>query len=169
VDKLVLIDTRANPDTQQDNLAPDISVYATDNIPDANAKTNFSKMELFVELKFAETSDPFRDPKEPQAKSFRFKNDSDVSQLNCSQLCSYATAHAGLSFASTPSPYLFADDLQDSFVGIVVAQLLLGALTTSKIRISLHTFSGVTHISIIANADTTLPSHQQIQHVEKCL
>src|SRR6266436_6065199 len=71
----------------------------------------------------------------------------------------------GLSFASTPSPYLFADDLQDSFVGIAAARLLLGASTTSKIRISLRTFSGVTHISIIANADTTLPSHQHHRRI----
>ena len=33
-------------------------------------------------------------------------NDSDVSRLNRGQLCSYAAAHVGLSFASTPSPYL---------------------------------------------------------------
>src|SRR5882672_355874 len=165
VDKLVLVDTPANPDAQRDNLVPDISVYAAGNIPDANAKTDFSKMELFVELKFAETSDPFRDPKEPQAKSCRFENVSDVSQLNRSQLCSYATAHAGLSFASTPSPYLFADDLQDSFVGIAAARLLLGASTTSKIRISLRTFSGVTHISIIASVDTTFPSHQHRRRI----
>src|ERR1700691_1540339 len=101
MDKLVLVDTHANPDTQWDNLAPDISVYADDNVPDADAKTDFSKMELFVELKFAETSDPFRDPKDPlqpQAENFHFENDSDVSQLNRGQLCSYAAAHAGSQF-----------------------------------------------------------------------
>jgi hypothetical protein len=64
MDKLVLVDTHANPDGQRYNLAPDISVYADDNVPDADAKTNLSKMELSVKLKFAETSDPFRDPKE---------------------------------------------------------------------------------------------------------
>jgi hypothetical protein len=63
VDKLVLVDTHANGDVQRDNLAPDISVYAVDNVPDADAKTDFPRMELFVELKFAETSDPFHDPK----------------------------------------------------------------------------------------------------------
>jgi len=102
VDKLVLVDTHANPDAQRDNLAPDISVYAADNVPDADAKTDFSRMELFVELKFAETSDPFRDPKDPrrpQAENFRFKNDSsEVSRLNRGQLCSYAAAHAGSQF-----------------------------------------------------------------------
>ena len=92
MDKLVLVDTHANGDALRDNLAPDISVYAADNIPDADAKTDFSRMELFVELKFAETSDPFRDPKgprRPQAEDFRFENDSEVSQLNHGQLCSY--------------------------------------------------------------------------------
>jgi hypothetical protein len=99
--KLVHVDTHANPDTQWDNLAPDISIYADDNVPDADAKTDFSKMELFVELKFAETSDPFRDPKDPrqpQVDKFCFENVSDVSRLNRGQLCSYAAAHAGSQF-----------------------------------------------------------------------
>jgi len=57
---LVLIDTHANPDTQWDNLTPDISVYVDNNLPDADAKMDFSKMELFIELKPVETSDlPF--------------------------------------------------------------------------------------------------------------
>ena len=80
---MVLVDTYANPDPQRDNLVPDISVYANDDVPDAGTKTDFSKMELFVELKFAETSDPFRDPKDPrqpQAGSFRFENVSDISR-----------------------------------------------------------------------------------------
>jgi len=100
-DKLVLIDPHANPDTQRDNLAPDISVYADSNVPDADAKTDFSKMELFIELKLAETSDPFRDPKDPlqpQAENFRFENYSDVSRFNRGQLCSYAVAHARSQF-----------------------------------------------------------------------
>ena len=82
----------------RDNLAPDISVYAANDVPDADAKTEFSRMELFVEPKFAETSDPFRDPKEPRVKNFRFKNDSEVSQLNRGQLCSYTAAHTGSQF-----------------------------------------------------------------------
>jgi hypothetical protein len=101
VDKLVLVDTHANPDALRDNLAPDISLYAADNVPDADTKTDFSKMELFIEFKFAETSDPFRDPKDPrrpQADNFRFENASDVSRLNRGQLCSYVAAHAGSQF-----------------------------------------------------------------------
>jgi hypothetical protein len=62
---LVLVDTHANTDTQRDNLAPDISVYADDNVPDADAKMDFFKMVLFIELELAETSDPFRDPEDP--------------------------------------------------------------------------------------------------------
>ena len=66
MDKLVLVDTHAIGDVQRDNLAPDISVYAVDNVPDTDAKTDFSRMKLFVELKFAEISNPFRDPKDPR-------------------------------------------------------------------------------------------------------
>src|SRR6266436_4822708 len=36
----------------------------------------------------------------------------------------------GLSFASTPSPYRYTNDLQDLFVGIAAARLLPGASTT---------------------------------------
>ena len=91
---MVLIDTHANPDTQRDSLAPDISVYANNNVPEADAKTDFSKMELFIELKLAEASDPFRDPKDPlDPKDFRFENDSDDARLVRGQLASYAAAH----------------------------------------------------------------------------
>ena len=75
---------------------PDISVYADDDVPDADIKTDFSKMELFIELKFGETSNLFQDPKDPwqpQADNFHFENASDVSRLNRGQLCSYAAAH----------------------------------------------------------------------------
>ena len=71
----------------------------------------------------------------------------------------------GLSFASTPSPYLYADDLQDSSAEIAAVRLLPGGSTTSKNRISSPTFSGVTHISIIASADTILPSHQHLRRI----
>jgi hypothetical protein len=97
----VLIDTHTNPDTQRDNLVPDISVYADDNVPDAGTNTDFSKMELFIELKLAEASDPFRDPKDPlqpKLKNFRFENDSDDARLVRGQLASYAVAHTGSQF-----------------------------------------------------------------------
>jgi hypothetical protein len=97
----VLTDTHANPDPQRENLVPDISVYVNDDVPDADTKTDFSKMELFIELKLAETSDPFHDPKDPlqpQAENSSFENDSDVSRLNPGQLCSYAVAHTGSQF-----------------------------------------------------------------------
>ena len=44
VDKLVLVDTHANPDPQRDNLAPDISVYVDDDVPDTDTKTDFSEL-----------------------------------------------------------------------------------------------------------------------------
>jgi hypothetical protein len=101
VDKLVLVDTHANQDARQNDLAPDISGYSADNVPDTDSKADFSKMELFVEFNFAETSDTFRDPTDPlqpRAEKFRLENDSDVSRLNCGRLCSYAAAPAGSQF-----------------------------------------------------------------------
>jgi hypothetical protein len=133
---LVLVDTHANPDTQRDNLAPDISVYADDNVPDADAKMDFFKMVLFIELELAETSDPFRDPEDPLpatvSENFRFENDSDISQFNRGELCSYTAAHAGSQFrVHTFFTYRYVDDLQDSFVArIAAARLLPGASTT---------------------------------------
>jgi hypothetical protein len=55
VSKLVLVDTHANPNTQRKNLAPNILAYAADNVPNADAKTDFSEIKLFIELKLAET------------------------------------------------------------------------------------------------------------------
>ena len=97
----MLVDTHANPDPQRENPTPDISVCANDDVPNADTKTDFSKMELFMELRLAETSDPFRDPKDPlqpQAENSRFENVLDVSRLNPGQLCSYAAAHMGSQF-----------------------------------------------------------------------
>ncbi|KAF8224713.1 hypothetical protein L208DRAFT_1409789, partial [Tricholoma matsutake] len=99
--KLKFIDTHANPDTQRDKLAPDISIYPINDQPQGDAKTDFSKMDLFVEFKIADTSDPFRDPEDPlhpKAGDFRFENDSDDAQLVRGQLASYAAAHAGCQF-----------------------------------------------------------------------
>jgi hypothetical protein len=163
------VDTHANPDAQRDNIAPDVSVYAADNIPDADTRTDFSKMELFVELKFAESSDPFRDPKDP----LRPHNPEAFPSRMIQMFLDYIVANyihiqrltRGLSFASTPSPYLFADDPQNSSVGIALARLLPGASITSKNRISLPTFSGVAHILTVANADTTRLSHQHRRRI----
>ena len=99
--KLKFIDTHANPDTQRDKLAPDVSVYPINDQPQGDAQTDFSKMELFVEFKFANTSDPFRDPEDPlhpKAGDFRFENNSDDAQLVRGQLASYAAAHSGCQF-----------------------------------------------------------------------
>ena len=68
----------------------------------------------------------------------------------------------GLSFASTPSPYLYA---------IAGARLLPGASTTSKNRISLPTFSGVTHSEdgprVERPVRKTKPTAALLQHSEK--
>jgi hypothetical protein len=58
-------------------------------------------MESFDEFKLAEASDPFREPKdplEPKAENFHFKNDSDDARLVCGQLVSYVAAHTGSQF-----------------------------------------------------------------------
>jgi hypothetical protein len=59
---LKFVDTHANPDTQRDTLAPDIAVYPIADQPQGGAKTDFSRMDLFIEFKFADTSNPFCDP-----------------------------------------------------------------------------------------------------------
>ena len=103
----MLVDTHANPDPKWDNLVPYISVYVNDNVPALKTKMDFSMMELFIELRLVETSDPFHDPKDPlrpQVENFCFESDSDVSRINCGQLCSYAGLTQGLSFTSIPLP-----------------------------------------------------------------
>ena len=58
-------------------------------------------MELFIELKRAETSDPFHDPKDPlqpKVKNFHFENNSDDARLVCGQLVLYVAAHTGSQF-----------------------------------------------------------------------
>jgi hypothetical protein len=114
----------ANPDTQRDKLAPDISIYSINDQPQGDAKTDFSKMELFVNFKIANTSDPFRDPEDsmrPKAGDFRFENDSDDAQLVRGQLTSYAAAHA---WCLTFFVLFFAESMRGSFIGIVVARSL---------------------------------------------
>jgi hypothetical protein len=81
---LKFIDTHANPVTKCDKLAPDIGVYTIDDQPQGDAKTDFSKMDLFIEFKIADTSDPFSDPEDPlnpQKGGFRFEDDSDDARL----------------------------------------------------------------------------------------
>jgi hypothetical protein len=168
-DKLVLVDRHTNPDPQWDNLAPDISVYADGDVPDADTNTDFSKIDLFIELKLVETSDPFRDPKDPlrpQAEEFRFENDSGVSRLNCGQICSYAAAHTGSQFrVHTFTLSICGQSTRFIRVGIMPARLLPRASIISKNPISLPTFSGVTHILTIANADMTRLSHQHRRRI----
>src|SRR5882762_5845650 len=62
---LKFIDTYANPDTECDKLAPDVGVYPIDDQPQGDGKTDFSKMDLFIGFKIADTSDP-EDPRKPK-------------------------------------------------------------------------------------------------------
>jgi hypothetical protein len=45
IPKLKFIDTHANPDTQYDNLVPDVGIYTINNQPQGNAKTDL--MDLY--------------------------------------------------------------------------------------------------------------------------
>jgi hypothetical protein len=144
---LTFVDTHANPDIECDKLAPDISVFRNDDQPQGDAKTDFSKMDFFVEFKIADTSDPFHDPEDPlrpKEDDFRFENDSDDGRLIRGQLASYAAAHA--------------ESTRGSFVVIVMARLLPGTSTILKSpTFSLASF-GVGNISIVASR-VTAPSH----------
>ena len=98
--RLVLVDTHVNPDIRRDYLAPDVSIYAADNTPEHDT-TDFSKMELFIELKRAETSDPFQDPEDPlqpKINDFRFERNTHEAHLVRGQLSSYGAAHLGSQF-----------------------------------------------------------------------
>jgi hypothetical protein len=179
VDKLVLVDTHANPEAQWDNLAPDISVYAADTVPDADAKTDCSEMELFVELKFAETSDLFRDPKDPlqpQAENFRFENDSDVSRLIRGQLCSYAVAHGGSQFRVHTSTQSIcgrsARFVRWDRSGAIVIRSFDYIKQAHILARFFWRYAHLNHSQRGYDTSVSLASPedlQQIQHVEKCL
>ena len=94
---------------------------------------------LFVEAKLADTSDPFRDPKDPlqpQLNDFRFENDSDHTRLVLGQLASYAAAHAGSLFrVHTFTAFTYGQSARFIRWDRATARLLPGALITSKTRI----------------------------------
>jgi hypothetical protein len=98
--ELKFVDTHPKPDTQRDTLTPDISIYTIDNQPRGDAKTDFSKMDLFVELKSAARSDPFDDPP-PHSKAGEFcffEKDTNDARQTRGQLASYAAALTGSQF-----------------------------------------------------------------------
>ncbi|KAF8872107.1 hypothetical protein CPB84DRAFT_1967539 [Gymnopilus junonius] len=93
-------DTHANPDGRRDNLATDIAVYDSDDLPEGTI-TDFSKMSIFLEFKSRPEGDPFRDPKnykKPKADNFRFESADDKPTENRGQIGSYAAAIAGSQF-----------------------------------------------------------------------
>jgi hypothetical protein len=95
-------DTHNYKDSQCDDLSPDISLYHTDDKPDKDHITDFSRMEAFVELKSSPDQDPFCDPspnRQPSPDSpYPFENDSDDSCRNRGQLCSYLAALTSCQF-----------------------------------------------------------------------
>jgi hypothetical protein len=96
---LNFVDTSNDPDSKCDGLKPDIAVYApgVDTVP----KTDFSKMELWLEFKVDESADGFEDPIDPlnpNASGHQFERETDHSMLTRGQLASYAAAHMGAQF-----------------------------------------------------------------------
>ena len=132
---LKFTDTHANPDTECDKLTPDVGVYPTNDQPQDDAKTDFSKMHLFVEFKITVTFDPSNDPEDPlkpKEGDFCFENDSDNARLFRGQLASYATAHAGCQFSVHIFCVLVCGSMQGLFVGTVMERPLPSASTISK-------------------------------------
>lgn len=78
-------------------LKPDICAYPIDDPPDGG-KADFSKMNLFIELKSDKSCDPFVSDGEMADKDFPFEKRADASRLNRGQLASYAAALAGTQF-----------------------------------------------------------------------
>jgi hypothetical protein len=157
---LKFIDTHANPDTECDKLAPDIGVYPIDDQPQGDAKTDFSKMDLFIEFKIAVTSDPFSDPEDllnPKEDDFRSRTMLGLFVVNW-PLTLLLTQ--GVGFAFMFSVYLYVESMRGSFVGIVMVRPLLNASTISRSpTFSLASF-GVTSIFILASRGMTHLSHR---------
>ncbi|KAH9984828.1 hypothetical protein BJV77DRAFT_952316, partial [Russula vinacea] len=89
--KLSFVDTHSHQDAQCDLLKPDICIYSIDDEPEG-CKPDFSKIELFVELKSQEDFDPFDD------SASSFEKDTDVDNGVRGQLASYTAALAGRQF-----------------------------------------------------------------------
>jgi hypothetical protein len=161
---LKFIDTHSNPDTECDKLAPDVGVYPIDNQPQGDTKTDFSKMELFIEFKIADTSDPFSDPEDPlkpQEGDFHLKRNRTMLGLFVVNWPPMPLLTRGVNFAFTPSVYLYAESMQGSFVGTVMARPLPGAsIISNSPNFSLASF-GVTHTLIVLSRGTTHPFHQR--------
>jgi hypothetical protein len=99
---LRFIDTHDFPDVKGDKLVPDVSIYSSKNEPEGDTRTDFSKMDIFVELKAALGSDPFCDPNDlsppTDSKKHKFGRDSKEAKLVRGQLASYAATQAGRQF-----------------------------------------------------------------------
>jgi len=156
---LKFIDTHADPDTECDKLAPDIGVYPIDDQPQRDAKTDFSKMDLFIEFKIADTSDPFSDPEDLLNPKGDFRSRTMLGLFVVNWPLTLLLTR-GVGFAFMFSVYLYVESMRGSFVGIVMVRPLLGASTISRSpTFSLASF-GVTSILILANRGMTHPSHR---------
>ena len=88
-------------------LKPDICTYPIDDPPDGG-KIDFSKMDLFIELKSEKSYDPFVGDGEEADEHFPSEKHADASRLNRGQLALMLLLSQGLSFAFTLSALLCA-------------------------------------------------------------
>jgi hypothetical protein len=95
---LKFLNTHSTGDVNCDNLATDVSAYKAKDLPLKPDQTDFSRMELFSELKFNVTADPFIDPEDPLMPDNDFERDSDAARLLRGQIASYVAALSGSQF-----------------------------------------------------------------------
>lgn len=89
--------THFSPDTNADNLAPDVCGYLNDDLPDG-PKTDFSKISIFVEFNFSAKDDPFQDDAMAPFKICYFERYEEGHRKRRGQIGSYTAALAGLQF-----------------------------------------------------------------------
>lgn len=92
-------DTHAFPDTERDNLMPDVALYSK-KVEMVEKRTCFPEMSTFVEFKVSTTADPFVDP--PTLSSlpadFCFEREEPDMKKNRGQIASYSAAISGTQF-----------------------------------------------------------------------
>ena len=97
-----IYDIHSYKDPTCDHLSPDVTLYHINDEPDGDHITDFSRMEMFVELKPSSDQDPFCDPSPSRQRNtdnpYPFENDSDASCYSRGQLASYLAALANCQF-----------------------------------------------------------------------
>ncbi|KAF9475561.1 hypothetical protein BDN70DRAFT_864698 [Pholiota conissans] len=97
---LVLFDTHSKPDSERDGLKPDCSVYYSNDLPNSEKPTDFSKMLSFIEFKGKPSQDPFKDPIKPDEmpRDHAFEHNGIENTHNRGQIGAYSAAISGTQF-----------------------------------------------------------------------